>query len=81
MFLHNFIIIMAATLNINNILSQVAKLDKEDQLSLLQRIVPLLKRSAKTAGSPLPLSSISGIGSEIWKDINIDNYIDHERRW
>lgn len=34
---------MAASLNINNILSQVKQLDKEDQLTLLQRMVYLLK--------------------------------------
>jgi hypothetical protein len=35
---------MAASLNINDILSQVKQLDKKDQLTLLQRMAYLLKR-------------------------------------
>jgi hypothetical protein len=37
-----------ASLNINDILSQVKQLDKEDQLTLLQRIASLLKRTQTT---------------------------------
>ncbi len=70
---------MAASLKINDILSQVRKLDKEDQLNLLQRMVLLLKKSEEI--QKLRLSLISGLGSEIWKDMYIDGYVDGEREW
>lgn len=72
---------MAASLDINNIVSQVKKLDKEAQITLLQRIVLLLKRTELTKSVPVHLTSISGLGSDIWKDTDIDNYIDSERQW
>jgi hypothetical protein len=45
---------MAASLNINNILSQVKQLDKEDQLTLLQRMASLLKRKESNDTMPIP---------------------------
>ena len=73
---------MAAFLNINDILSQVKQLNKEDQLNLLQRLIVLLKKKEVTNSAPLSLISLSGLGSEIWKsDNDINNYIDQERQW
>lgn len=73
---------MAASLNINNILSQVKQLDKEDQLTLLQRMAYLLKRKETGKSTSANLTSLSGVGSDIWKNtIEIDNYIDEERQW
>ncbi len=72
-----------SSLNINDILSQVKQLDKEDQLTLLQRIASLLKRTqtAKPTSS-VRLTSLSGLGSEIWKSADdIDTYMDGERQW
>jgi hypothetical protein len=73
---------MAASLNIKDILAQVMQLDKEDQLTLLQRLASLLKRTAATQTNSEHLTSLSGLGSEIWKSSNdIDTYIDEERQW
>ncbi len=72
---------MASSLNINDIITQVRKLDKEDQITLLQRLVLLLKRTEMTKEAAVRLSSLSGLGSEMWKNTDIDNYIDEERQW
>ncbi len=73
---------MAASLNINNILSQIKQLDKDDQLTLLQRMTYLLKRKESNDTTPTRLSALSCMGSEIWKSNNdIDKYIDEERQW
>lgn len=73
---------MAASLNINDILSQVKQLDKEDQLTLLQRMAYLLRRRETKKATSTRLASLSGLGSEIWKSGNeIDKYIDAERQW
>jgi hypothetical protein len=72
-----------SSLNINDILSQVKQLDKDDQLTVLQRIASLLKRTQTTKNvSSVRLASLSGLGSEIWKSADdIDSYIDEERQW
>jgi hypothetical protein len=73
---------MPASLNINDILSQVKQLDKEDQLTLLQRMAYLLKRRETKKTASARLTSLSGMGSDIWKDSNsMDKYIDEERQW
>ena len=73
---------MAASLNINQILTQVKQLDKEDQLTLLQRMAHLLKKRESGKNTSSRLTSLSGIGSEIWKSTDeIDKYIDEERQW
>lgn len=73
---------MAASVNINEILSQVKRLDKQDQLTLLQQLALILKRSEVTETATTRLSVLSGMGSEIWKSKDdIDQYIDAERQW
>lgn len=70
---------MPTALNLKDILSQVKKLGKEDQLALLEKLVLLIRRGDRQL--PTKLSSISGIGSEIWKGGNIDEYLEQERQW
>jgi hypothetical protein len=73
---------MAASLNINDILSQVKQLDKEDQLTLLQRMAYLLKSREIKKASSIRLSSLNGLGSNIWNSADdINKYIDEERQW
>ncbi len=71
---------MATQLNINDIISQVKKLDNQDRQSLLQQLV-LLQKKSDTKSKSLRLASLSGLHNEIWKDTDIDKYIDEERQW
>jgi hypothetical protein len=71
---------MNAGLNINEILLQIKHLDKKDQLSLLEKVALLIRKS-ETRGNKTKLSSISGIGSSLWSKTNIGEYIDQERQW
>ena len=73
---------MPVSLKINDILSQVKQLDKEDQITLLQRVAYLLKRGEAKKTTSIRLTSISCLGSEIWKSVDtIDKYIEQERQW
>ena len=65
--------------NINNILTEVKYLNREDQLSLLEKLVAIIRKKQDVPG--VKLSSISGIGAEIWRGIDIDKYIETEREW
>lgn len=72
---------MGASLNISNILSQVKQLDREEQLTLLQKMAYLLKTGETKKASSTQLISLAGSGSDIWENANsIDKYIDEERR-
>ena len=71
---------MSATLNIQDILTRVKELDKDEQLTLLERLIALIKKG-ETIKTPTKLSGISGIGSKIWEKTNIEEYIDQERKW
>ncbi len=68
------------TLNIHGILSQVRKLDKDERFILLERLISLVRKDDDTE-KVSTLSSISGIGSEIWKNVDVDEYIEQERKW
>lgn len=70
---------MSTAINIHDILSKVSKLDKEEQVTLLEMLVALIRKDDSTKF--VKLSDISGIGSNVWKQTNIDEYIVNERQW
>jgi len=73
---------MGASLSINDILDQVKRLDRKSRLSLFQRLADLLRKDEIPKLSTMRLSSLSGIGSDIWKSTkDIDEHIDGERQW
>jgi hypothetical protein len=71
---------MASDLNLNDILMQIAQLDKKAQLILFEKIAILIHKN-KEDNKPIKLSSISGIGSTLCSNINIDDYLYQERQW
>jgi hypothetical protein len=73
-------VFMPTALNIQDILSQVRQLGKDEQFTLLERLIALVRKGEK-APKAAKLSSITGVGSEIWKGTDIDGYIEHERQW
>lgn len=71
---------MPATLNLQDILSNIQKLDKAQQFTLLEKLVAIIRKDDVTK-KPVNLSNISGIGSKVWQSSNIDEYLDKERQW
>jgi hypothetical protein len=71
---------MNAELNLKSILSQVKKLNKTEQVTLLQKISLLIKKE-NSASTSVNLSDISGLGSSLWKNIDVEKYVDDERQW
>lgn len=69
---------MDNTLNINQIVSEIEKLDYNDKINILSKIAFLLKREDKV----LHVNSITrlkGLGKNIWRTTNSDKYIREER--
>lgn len=68
--------------NIDNILLEVKKLDKKEQINLLKRLLKLVKKTeVPDKGALVHLTSLSGLGSDIWRNTDIDSYIKNERQW
>jgi hypothetical protein len=69
---------MDSTININQIVNEIEKLDYNDKINIISRIVNLLKREDK----PHQASSIirlKGLGKNIWQKTDITSYISKER--
>jgi len=65
--------------HIDSILAEVKHLNKQEQLTLLEKLVAIIRREKKV--SEVKLSSISGVGADIWKGVDIDRYIETAREW
>lgn len=72
---------MSNSVKIEHILSEIKQLDYETKMSLLERINMLVKSDVQKSKSNVRLIELKGLGSEIWSNVNIDNYIKQERQW
>jgi hypothetical protein len=71
---------MDAELKLNKILGQVQKLSKFEQAALLRKISSLINGNEQPP-KPVRLIEISGLGSSLWHDVDINKYVDEERQW
>lgn len=73
---------MEKSVRIQNILSQIRKLDYEARLYLAEQLIKQLRRTKKEVQpTPHNLTELNALGSEIWKNVNIDKYVVKERQW
>lgn len=70
---------MEATTNIDQIINLISKLDFDDKINIVESVISMLKKRGYYT-SP-KLSELRGLGAEIWKDIDVENYLENERRW
>jgi hypothetical protein len=71
---------MNVDLNIDEILLQVKRLDKEDQLSLLEKLAFMIRKFERKQ-KQAKLSLLYGIGSSLRSNLDIYEYVDQERQW
>jgi len=69
---------MNNSINIIQIVNQIEKLDYNNKINLLSRLVDLLKKEGKVI-HPTPLSSLKGLGKIVWQKIDTDLYLSEER--
>jgi hypothetical protein len=74
---------MSKETQVKDILSQIKKLDHETKIELMEEIVNLLKANKieQERRSETRLTDLNELGSEIWKDVNVDQYVERERQW
>ena len=62
----------------NQVISEIKTLDLSDQLRLLEEMATLIRRrTSKT--EPRSILELRGKGKNIWKGLNVKDYIDEER--
>ena len=64
--------------NYNQVMAQIKTLDLSDQLRLLEETAILIREKTDLS-KPRSILELKGKGKEIWKALNIKNYIDEER--
>lgn len=69
---------MDSTLNINQIVNEIEKLDYNDKINIMSRIVNLLKREEKS-NEAHSLTQLKGLGKNVWHTTDIASYIATER--
>ena len=69
---------MDSTLNINQIVNEIEKLDYNDKINIMARIVDLLKQGKK-AHKVSSLTMLKGLGKNVWQKTDTDSYISMER--
>lgn len=74
---------MDKSVRVKNILFQIKQLDCEARLFLLENMIQQLRKN-KDDVKPTQryyLTELNSLGSEIWKDVDIDHYVQKERQW
>ena len=78
----NKLIHMNNTIKIDHLISQIMQLDKQTRTGLINRLTRLLKGNDwDDKNAIIKISDLEGLGSEIWKNVDIDHYIRQERQW
>ncbi len=66
--------------SIEGILGEVGQLNEKDQVMLLEQLTQIIKTNKQNT-KKTTLDSIKGIGADIWKGVDIDQYVANEREW
>jgi len=69
---------MNTSINIVQIVNQIEKLDYNSKINILSRLVDLLKREGKVI-QPSSITSLKGLGKNVWQKIDTDLYLSEER--
>ena len=69
---------METTININQIVNEIERLDYDDNINILSRINNLLKREEK-AHQPFPITRLKGLCKNVWQKTDSASYISAER--
>ena len=72
---------MNSSIRINSIINQISSLDYNSKIQVVEKILTMIKSKEKKHVAKIKLTDLKGLGSDIWNNINIDEYIAGERQW
>jgi len=67
------------TLSLDDVLAISDQLSLDDQLRLIRVLSERVRRNLGTAGEPVDMLSLAGLGAELWRQIDVDAYVAGER--
>jgi hypothetical protein len=72
-----------ATVNINQLLEVISRLDYEEKISVMESIIGMIKKEPDILApeEKTKLMDLKGLGASVWKDTDIEKYLKDERRW
>jgi hypothetical protein len=70
-------------MSVDTVYNQARSLSYDEQLSLLERLVALIRQEVQAEKADLSRSllPLAGLGAEHWRGVNIDAYLKDERAW
>lgn len=63
---------------IEKIFKEISSLDTDEKLSILKKLILEISLDHKNK-KKLNICDIKGIGKEVWKNIDVDDYVNKER--
>jgi hypothetical protein len=69
---------MAQTMNIDQIVNQIALLDYNNKINILAKVISMIK-SNETIKKSESITNLKGLGKDIWVNIDTDTYLETER--
>lgn len=69
---------MERSINIDQIIIQMERLDYHSKINLLEKLVKLLKQEEPVT-QPTSITSLKGLGKDIWQNIDASSYVASER--
>jgi len=68
------------TLRVEDYIKGIERLNPDEQLSLIEMISARLKKTLKRKEYKHSVMELEGLGAPIWKDIDVQKYINEERK-
>ena len=73
---------MENAVRINNILAQITELDLDSKLYIAHELLDQIsKKRDHLIIEKNEITDLKGLGKEVWKNIDVDEYIKNERAW
>jgi len=67
---------------LGRVLRLMRELPLEDKLRLIGLLTEDLREEMEREGDPVDVLSLVGLGAEVWREVDVDEYVDQERgRW
>ena len=71
---------MTIALNkLERVLDLTAGLSAVDQLRLIERLIVQVRTQQERESAPIDMLSLAGMGAELWRQIDVDAYLEQER--
>jgi hypothetical protein len=66
---------------VNKIIKEINPLDLKTKLKIVRMIMSNIRSEKKRKQKALNLTELKGLGADLWKSSQVDQYILNERKW